>query len=102
MRDENERRSRQQRDRRKVLFGVVGELRAKQARVNDKRAVDNSDRLAVRRSGCVPTMLAPPPRLSTMKGWPMARSNSGAISRAMMSEAPPAAYGTMTFTGRCG
>src|SRR6266568_9050933 len=43
-----------------------------------------------------------PARLSTTKGWPSACSSLAASCRAMISVAPPGAYGTSNLTGRLG
>jgi hypothetical protein len=49
-----------------------------------------------------PTTPEPPVRLTTGKGWPRSRSRREAIVRATASVPPPAAQGTITWTGREG
>ena len=43
-----------------------------------------------------------PGRLSTTKVWPSCSESCWDITRAMMSEVPPGANGTITRTGRDG
>src|SRR6185503_9888568 len=50
----------------------------------------------------MPTVSAPPGRLSTITGWPRIFAISGAMTRAMLSVALPAACGTTRRSGRSG
>src|SRR4051812_14388674 len=49
-----------------------------------------------------PIMPPAPPRFSTTNCWPSAWLSASAQGRAMMSLAPPGAYGTTSLTGRAG
>jgi hypothetical protein len=50
----------------------------------------------------VPTLVAPPGRLSTTTAWPKASFSFCATTRAALSLAPPGANGTTMRIERCG
>ena len=76
------------------------------ARIDHERAIDNADGLTLGRGGRdrlrTDHARAGAAIIDDEAAGPARAPSSGAISRAMMSEAPPAAHGTMIFTGRCG
>src|SRR5262245_45275989 len=49
-----------------------------------------------------PSIPPPPVRLTTVTGWPSSFPRSTATIRAIRSVPPPAAHGTMNWTGRLG